>query len=65
MARPRAADDFKYIRERMEELRLERARALTRQHLGSPAKPPPPPDESNRKDEPRFLRSALLRKLAR
>ena len=64
MARPRAADDFKYIRERMEELRLERARALTRQYLGSPAKPPPP-DESNRKDEPRFLRSALLRKLAR
>jgi hypothetical protein len=37
VARPRAADDFKIIRQRMEELRLERDRALTRQNLGPPA----------------------------
>jgi len=53
VARPRAADDFKYIRERMEELRLERARALTRQYLGSPAKPPPP-DRAIAKTSPGF-----------
>jgi len=64
VARPRAADDFKTIRERMEELRLERARALTRQNLGPPANEAAP-SEKNRKDEARLLRSALLRKLVR
>ena len=64
MARPRAADDFKTIRERMEELRLERARVLTRQTI-SPSAGRAAPDENNRKDERRFLRSALLRKLVR
>ena len=64
MARPRAADDFKIIRQRMEELRLERARALTRQSLGPPANEATP-NEKNRKDEARLLRSALLRKLVR
>ena len=64
MARPRAADDFKTIRERMEELRLERARALTRQNLVPPDNEAAP-SERNRRDEARLLRSALLRKLAR
>ena len=59
MAQPRAADDFKIIRERMEELRLERARALTRQNLAPPANEAAP-NEKNRKGE---LRAALLRKL--
>ena len=35
MARSRAADDFDTIRLRMEELRLERDRALVGQKLGS------------------------------
>ena len=64
MARPRAADDFKIIRQRMEELRLERARAMTRQNLSPPANEAAR-SESNRKDEARLLRSALLRKLVR
>ena len=64
MARPRAADDFEIIRQRMEELRLERARALTCQNLGSPANRAVR-DDNNRKDDPRLLRSALLRKLVR
>jgi hypothetical protein len=64
VARPRAADDFKTIRERMEELRLERARALIRQNLGLPANEAMP-NEKNRKDDARLLRSALLRKLVR
>ena len=64
MARPRAADDFKTIRERMEELRLERARALTRQNLGPPADGATS-DDNNRKGESRLLRSAFLRKLVR
>jgi hypothetical protein len=62
VARPRAADDFKTIRERMEELRLERARVLTRP--GPPANEAMP-DEKNRKGDARLLRSALLRKLVR
>jgi hypothetical protein len=64
VARPRAADDFEIIRQRMEELRLERTRALTRQNLGPPANGGLR-DDNNRKDDPRLLRSALLRKLVR
>ena len=64
MARPRAADDFEIIRQRMEELRLERDRALNCQNLGSPANGAVR-DENNRKDDARLLRSALLRKLVR
>ena len=64
MARPRAADDFEIIRQRMEELRLERARALTCQNLGPPANRAVR-DDNNRKDDARLLRSALLRKLVR
>ena len=64
MARPRAADDFEIIRQRMEELRLERDRALNCQNLGSPANGAVR-DDNNRKDDPRLLRSALLRKLVR
>jgi hypothetical protein len=57
-------NDFKTIRVRMEELRLERARVLTRQDLGPPANEAMP-NEKNRKDDARLLRSALLRKLVR
>jgi hypothetical protein len=64
VARTRAADDFKTIRARMEELRLERARALSRQNLGLSTNKVMP-GENNDKGEPRFLRSALLRKLVR
>ena len=64
MARHRAADDFGIIRQRMEELRLERDRALTRQDLGPPANGRLR-DDNNRKDDARLLRSALLRKLVR
>ena len=64
MARPRAADDFEIIRQRMEELRLERDRALTCQNLGPPTNGGLR-DENNRKDDARLLRSALLRKLVR
>ena len=64
MARPRAADDFKTIRERMEELRLERARVLTRQNLDQPVNEAIP-NEKNPKADARLLRSALLRKLVR
>ena len=64
MARPRAADDFKIIRQRMEELRLERARALTRQDLGPPANGAVR-DDNDRKHDARLMRSALLRKLVR
>ena len=64
MARPRAADDFKIIRQRMEELRLERDRALTGQNLGPPANGGLRAD-NNRKDDARLLRSAVLRKLVR
>jgi hypothetical protein len=64
VARPRAADDFEIIRQRMEELRLERDRALTRQNLGPPANGGLR-DDNNRKDDAQLLRSALLRKLVR
>jgi hypothetical protein len=64
VARPRAADDFEIIRQRMQELRLERDRALTRQNLGPPANGGPR-DDNNRKEDARRLRSALLRKLVR
>ena len=64
VARPRAADDFEIIRQRMEELRLERDRALNCQNLGSPANGAVR-DHNNRKDDARLLRSALLRKLVR
>ena len=59
MLRPRAADDFEIIRARVEELRLERARALAGQKLGAAA------GEDNRKDERRLPRSVLLRKVVR
>jgi hypothetical protein len=64
VARPRAADDFEIIRQRMEELRLERDRALNCQNLGSPANGGLR-DDNNRKDDARLLRSAVLRKLVR
>ena len=64
MARSRAADDFETIRSRMEELRLERDRALVGQKLGSRVDGAAS-DEDNRKDERRLPRSALLRKVVR
>ena len=64
MPRPRAADDFKTIRARMEELRLERAQALAGQKPGSRIDGDTS-GEDNRKDERRFPRSAIIRKLAR
>lgn len=59
MPRPRAAVDFEIIRARVEELRLERARALAGQKLGAGA------GEDNRKAERRFPRSVFLRKVVR
>ena len=64
MARPRAADDFETIRARLEELRLERDRALTGQKI-EPRVNGGRTGEDNRKDERGLLRSVLLRKLVR
>ena len=64
MARPRAADDFETIRARLEELRLERDRALTGQKI-EPRINRAGTGEDNRKDERGLLRSVLLRKLVR
>ena len=64
MTRPRAADDFETIRARVEELRLERDRALTGQKRGSPGFGTTARDET-RKDERSLLRTVLLRKLVR
>ena len=63
MARPRAADDFETIRARMDEIRLERARALTGQKMGSGINGAAS-DEDNRNSERRLPRS-VVRKLAR
>ena len=60
MARPRAADDFDTIRARVKELRLERERALAGQKFEPAAHRP---QQERRKDQPRFPRSAFLRKL--
>ena len=64
MARPRAADDFKTIRARMEELRRERDRALEGQNLGSPVYGTRT-GRQDHKDERRLPRSVLLLKLVR
>ena len=64
MARPRAADDFETIRARMEEIRLERVRALTGQIRGSPVFGTRT-NKDDRKNERSLLRSVLLRKLVR
>ena len=61
MARPRAADDFETIRARLEELRLERDRALTGR-IGSPVFVKAT-DGKDRKNDRSLLRSVLLRKL--
>ena len=64
MSRPRAADDFPAIRARMDELRLERERALT----SSPAGPQPyrnPALDGDREDGRRLPRLIPIRKLVR
>ena len=63
MALSRAADDLEIIRSRMEELRLERDRALVGQKMGS--RVDGTASEDNWNDERRLLRSVLLRKLVR
>jgi hypothetical protein len=64
--RPRVADDFAAIRARMEELRLERVRALA----GHEAPTGPGSDRSRASEdegqgERRLPRSAILRKIVR
>jgi hypothetical protein len=66
VTRPRAADDFAAIRARLEQLRLERDRAL----VGPKAYSGPGLDrtmasEDERQGERRLPRSAILRKLVR
>ena len=66
MTRPRAADDFAAIRARMEELRLERDRALTGQKVDSG---PGTSRTATRKDEgpddQRLFRSMVPRRFVR
>ena len=59
MALSGAADDLEIIRSRMEELRLERDRALVGQKMGS--RVDGTASEDNWNDERRLLRSVLLR----
>ena len=66
MTRPRVADDFAAIRARLEELRLERVRALA----GHEASTGPGSDRSRASEnegqgERRLPRSAILRKIVR
>jgi len=62
--RLRAADDFETIRARLEELRLERDRALTGRIIGSPVLGTATNGE-DRKNKRGLLRSVFLRKLVR
>jgi len=66
VTRPRAADDFAAIRARLEQLRLERDRAL----VGPKAYSGPGSDRTTASEdewqgERRLPRSAILRKLVR
>ena len=66
MTRPRAADDFVAIRARMEELRLERDRALAGQKTyAAPGADRSRASEDEGEGERRLPRSAILRKIVR
>jgi hypothetical protein len=66
VTRPRAADDFAAIRARLEQLRLERDRALVgpKAYFG-PGLDRTMASEDERQGERRLPRSAILRKLVR
>jgi len=66
VTRPRAADDFAAIRARMEELRLERDRALAGQKTyAAPGADRSRASEDEGEGERRLPRSAILRKIVR
>ena len=64
VTRPRAADDFAAIRARMEELRLERDRALVGPK-SDPGSDRSTASEDEGQDQRRLPRSAILRKIVR
>jgi hypothetical protein len=66
MTRPRVADDFAAIRARMEELRLERVRALAGHEASTGAgSDRSRASEDEGQGERRLPRSAVLRKIVR
>ena len=55
----RAADDFKTIRERMEQLRRERAEAVKGEPIPSPQPSSPSPSGSRAAADPGFLDASI------
>ena len=55
----RAADDFKTIRERMEQLRRERAEAVRGEPIASPQPSSPSPSGSRAAADPGFLDASI------
>ena len=59
LAHRRAADDFKAIRARMEELRRERAEAVRGEPIGSPQPSSPSPSHPGAAADPGFVDASM------